>query len=301
MKITTLIENRASNTEPSLASEWGLSLHIAFNNQSILFDTGASGSFADNAKLLSVDLDSVEVLVLSHHHFDHGGGLRRFLELNSKANVYLADLPNGECYVGVLGLLNKYIGLEKEIMNEYADRFEIVSKPIEVLEDVYALPNILSNHPKPIGNKQLYLKKNDNFRPDDFTHEIVMAINDNGKLVIFAGCSHNGILNMVDTVKKEFEGIPIKAMIGGFHLLASLPFCTEDEIIIKKVKNSKPDDYCFLFSFSYRRDSRYFATLPPARTPEATQGKIPPPIVPAPTKKSPSIPTVLLPNLPEPT
>jgi len=224
MKITTLIENRASNTEPGLASEWGLSLHIAFNNQSILFDTGASGSFADNAKLLSVNLNSVEVAVLSHHHFDHGGGLRRFLELNSKAKVYLADVPNGECYVRILGLLNKYIGLDKEIINEYHDRFEIVSKPTEILPDVYIFPNILSIHPKPIGNKQLYLKKDGNLIPDDFTHETVMAIKDNGKLVIFTGCSHNGILNMVDTVVKEFEGIPIKAMIGGFHLLASPPF-----------------------------------------------------------------------------
>lgn len=224
MKITTLIENRASNTEPGLASEWGLSLHIAFNNQSILFDTGASGSFADNAKLLSVDLDSVEVVVLSHHHFDHGGGLRRFFDLNSKAKVYLADLPDGECYVKILGLLNKYIGLDKEIINEYHDRFEIVSKPTEVLPDVYVLPNILSNHPKPIGNKQLYLKKDGNLKPDDFAHETILAIKDNGKLVIFTGCSHNGILNMVDTVMKEFEGFPIKAMIGGFHLLASPPF-----------------------------------------------------------------------------
>jgi len=224
MKITTLIENRASNTNPDLVSEWGLSLHIAFNNRTILFDTGASGLFSENAKLLSVNLDSVEAAVLSHHHFDHGGGLRRFLELNSKAKIYSADVPNGECYVSILGLLNKYIGLDKEIINEYRDRFEIVTKPTEILPDVYIFPNILSIHPKPIGNKQLYLKKDGNLMPDDFAHEIVMAIKDNGKLVIFTGCSHNGILNMVDTVVKEFEEIPIKALIGGFHLLASPPF-----------------------------------------------------------------------------
>jgi 7,8-dihydropterin-6-yl-methyl-4-(beta-D-ribofuranosyl)aminobenzene 5'-phosphate synthase len=51
---------------------------------------------------------------------------------------------------------------------------------------------------------------------DDFAHEIVMAINDNGKLVIFTGCSHNGILNMIETVTREFEGVQIKAVIGAF-------------------------------------------------------------------------------------
>jgi 7,8-dihydropterin-6-yl-methyl-4-(beta-D-ribofuranosyl)aminobenzene 5'-phosphate synthase len=68
------------------------------------------------------------------------------------------------------------------------------------------------------------LKKEGRLSPDEFSHEIVMAIKENGKLVIFTGCSHNGILNMIDTVAREFEGVPIKAVIGGFHLVASPPF-----------------------------------------------------------------------------
>jgi 7,8-dihydropterin-6-yl-methyl-4-(beta-D-ribofuranosyl)aminobenzene 5'-phosphate synthase len=224
MKITTLIENRASNTDPVLVSEWGLSLHIAFNDYSILFDTGVSGLFADNAKKLSIKLDSVQAVVLSHHHFDHGGGLGRFLELNSKCKVYHADVPNGDCYIKIIGFLKKYIGLDNTIMNNNPERFEIVSKPTEILSNVFVFPHILSTYPKPLGNKQIYLRKDGRFMLDDFAHEIVMAINDNGKLVIFTGCSHNGIVNMIETVTREFEGVQIKAVIGGFHLLASPPF-----------------------------------------------------------------------------
>lgn len=51
-----------------------------------------------------------------------------------------------------------------------------------------------------------------------------MVIVDQGELVIFTGCSHNGLLNMVDTVVSEFPGLPIKAVIGGFHLVSSPPF-----------------------------------------------------------------------------
>lgn len=224
MKITTLIENRESTTKPGLTSEWGLSLHIAFNNHSILFDTGASGAFVDNAEHLSVRVDSVDVAVLSHHHFDHGGGLERFFELNSTAKVYLADAPDGECYIKIMGFLKKYIGLDRAIMDDHRERFEIVGKPNEILPGVFIFPKIIDTHPKPRGNKQLHVKTEGKLSPDDFSHEIVMAVKENEKLVIFTGCSHNGILNMIDTVAKEFAGVPIKAVIGGFHLVASPPF-----------------------------------------------------------------------------
>jgi len=224
LKITTLIENRGSTTNPGLTSEWGLSLHIEFNNHSILFDTGASGAFVDNAEHLSIKVDSVDVAVLSHHHFDHGGGLERFFELNSNARVYLAAAPNGECYIKIMGFLKKYIGLDRAIMDDHRERFEIVDKPTEILSGVFIFPKIIDTHPKPLGNKQLYVKTEGKLSSDDFSHEIVMAIKENEKLVIFTGCSHNGILNMIDTVVKEFEGVPIKAVIGGFHLVSSPPF-----------------------------------------------------------------------------
>ena len=223
MKITTLIENRKSITDPGLTSEWGLSLYIEFNNHSILFDTRASGAFVDNATHLSIKVDSIDVAVLSHHHYDHGGGLKRFFELNSNAKVYLADLPDGECYIKILGFLKKYIGLDRGMMRDHRERFEFVGKPTEIIPDVFIFPTIIGTHPKPLGNKQLYLKTEGGLSTDTFSHEIVMAIKENGKLVIFTGCSHNGILNMIDTVAKEFEGVPIKAVIGGFHLVASPP------------------------------------------------------------------------------
>ncbi|MDX1810205.1 MAG: MBL fold metallo-hydrolase [Sulfurospirillaceae bacterium] len=224
MKITTLIENKANSNDPKLTSEWGLSLYIEFNNHSILFDMGTSGAFADNAKHLSIKIDSVDVAVLSHHHFDHGGGLKRFFELNSNAKVYLANMPDGECYSKVLGFFTKYIGLDRTIVNDHKERFNFVGKPTEVIPDVFIFPKIIDTHPTPLGNKHLYLKTKGRFSPDKFSHEIVMAIKENGKLVIFTGCSHNGILNMIDTVAKEFEGVPIKAVIGGFHLVTSPPF-----------------------------------------------------------------------------
>ena len=223
MRVTTLIENRPSEDDPHLKAEWGLSLHISYNGHSILFDTGSSGSFAANAERLSVDIASVDSAVLSHHHFDHGGGLARFLELNPTAEVHLGEAPHGDPICRILGFVKKYIGLDKALVAGHPDRFLTLSEPTEILPGVFLLPHIAGPHPKPGGNRQLLLRTDDGLAPDEFAHEIVMAIVEDGELVIFTGCSHNGVLNMVDTVARQFDGVPIKAVIGGLHLVAAPP------------------------------------------------------------------------------
>src|SRR5271157_4059961 len=210
MRITTLVENRPSKSNPRLVAEWGLSLHVAFNGHDILFDTGTSGSFADNAKHLSVNIAAVDTAVLSHHHFDHGGGLKRFLDLNSSAKVHLGETPKGDCYIKIFRFVKKYIGLDKALMSNYPDRFETITKLTQILPDVFLIPHMLDTYPRPVGNKNIYLKRDGTFALDDFAHEIVMAIKENGKLVVFTGCSHSGILNMLETVARELMGFPSK-------------------------------------------------------------------------------------------
>ena len=87
MKIYALMENVPCQAQ--FAAEHGLSLYIETDRHKILFDTGASEAFAGNAKLLGVDLSQVELAVLSHDHYDHGGGLARFLEENSQGSQLL--------------------------------------------------------------------------------------------------------------------------------------------------------------------------------------------------------------------
>ncbi len=58
------------------------------------FDTGASDLFIRNARLLHIDLQKVDYLILSHGHSDHTGGLRHFLELNKQATVVCKREPS---------------------------------------------------------------------------------------------------------------------------------------------------------------------------------------------------------------
>ena len=87
MRIKVLAEDTSSNS--SMKSEHGLSLYIETMGKKILFDTGASNLFLENAEKMGISIKDVDLAVISHGHYDHGGGLRGFFEENDKAKVYI--------------------------------------------------------------------------------------------------------------------------------------------------------------------------------------------------------------------
>ena len=89
MTITSLLENTAARA--GIAAEHGLSLYIETATRRILFDMGQTDLFARNAEALGIDLSRVDLAILSHGHYDHGGGLAAFLEINQTAPVYLTE------------------------------------------------------------------------------------------------------------------------------------------------------------------------------------------------------------------
>lgn len=219
MKVTVLVENTRLADRSDLQAEHGLSLYIEHQGQQILFDTGASDAFHHNAERLGVDLTAVDLAVLSHHHYDHGGGLPQFLETNSQAKVYLRSHDATGLYGRPLGgLIKRAIGLDRTLFEAYADRFQFVDRPTEIVPGVHILTEIGEPYPLPKANRILFVEKEGTMRPDRFDHELVLVLREGDGLTVFTACSHRGILNMVDAVTKQFPGIPIKAVFGGFHL-----------------------------------------------------------------------------------
>jgi len=74
-------------------------------------------------------------------------------------------------------------------------------------------------HPLLRSNRNLFLARGDQLLPDDFAHELVLVLQERDGLAVFTGCSHQGILNMVEAVIRAFPGSPIKAVFWGFHLV----------------------------------------------------------------------------------
>lgn len=221
MEVTALIEDKTINSE--LYAEKGLSFHIKQDGNIILFDTGVTGSFVDNASELGVDLKDVNVAAISHGHFDHGGGLRRFLEINKKSPIYISTQSDGDHYFKGFAFIKRYIGMDKTLFSDYSDRFNIINEFKEILPDVYLIKDIKMKYPVPAGSKYLYKKEGNHLVLDDFSHEQMMVIKEDDGMVIFTGCSHHGVLNMVESAIEKFPDTPIKGLFGGFHFIG-LPF-----------------------------------------------------------------------------
>jgi len=223
MRVTSLIENSCSEERPELQAEFGLSLHVEANGSRVLFDTGTSGVFLANAEALGIDIAAVDVAVISHQHFDHGGGLATFLEANDRAPVYLRDGPLAGRWFRAFGLLKRPIGLDLELVERHSDRIRYVDGTREVTPGVFLVCDIGSAHPRPRGNRRLFVERDGGFDRDPFDHELMMVVHETDGMVVFSGCSHHGILNMMDAATAAFPERPVAAVFGGFHLIG-LPF-----------------------------------------------------------------------------
>ena len=89
MKLYVLSENTALNED--FSSEHGLSVYIESKGRHILFDMGQGALYSDNAKKLGLDIKRIDTAIISHGHYDHGGGLSHFLRENDTAPVYIKD------------------------------------------------------------------------------------------------------------------------------------------------------------------------------------------------------------------
>ncbi len=163
---------------------WGLSLLI---DDRIIFDTGESGRWLlGNMKKLQVDMERINTVVISHDHWDHTGGLWNLLKNKEGLKVYA-------CPGFSEGFKKKVRKLKGELIE--VDGFT------EIEKDIFITGEIAGEYKrKYIGEQAVVIKKGE-------------------KLTIITGCSHPGIVKIINKVRENFPGMEVNMVFGGFHLL----------------------------------------------------------------------------------
>jgi 7,8-dihydropterin-6-yl-methyl-4-(beta-D-ribofuranosyl)aminobenzene 5'-phosphate synthase len=218
VKITIVVDNRIAR--PELRVEHGLALWIESEDKRILFDSGQGGALGKNARVLGVDLGKTDIVVLSHGHYDHGGGIAQVIKRAQKAELY--------CHPGVV--LPHYSirdGIAAPVHMPQASLAAIDGMPplqIHWLQQ----PFMLSAHvglSGPIPRETSYEDTGGPFyldlqgkRPDLLSDDLALWIRTGNGLVVCVGCSHAGLVNTLNHIRRLNNSDKIRAVIGGFHL-----------------------------------------------------------------------------------
>lgn len=227
MRIVTLIENTVGSKP--LKCEHGLSIYVETGKHKLLVDTGSSGAAIDNAKTMGVDVKNVDTVILSHGHYDHTGGVMRFVQENPKAKIYMQK-KGGKDYYSSSGGTIHYIGVDKAILD--LPNMNLIEGDLRIDEELSLFTGVTGRKYWPSGNRTLILRENGVDKQDTFDHEQYLVIKSEGKSLLLSGCAHNGILNILEKYREIYGGEP-DVVISGFHMMKKTGYLKEDEEIIK--------------------------------------------------------------------
>jgi 7,8-dihydropterin-6-yl-methyl-4-(beta-D-ribofuranosyl)aminobenzene 5'-phosphate synthase len=211
-RVTILYDSFGSN--PALTMDWGYAALIEYEGRRILFDTGNNDRILErNVKALGVDLQSVDLVVMSHRHGDHMGGLAYLLKVNPAVKVYApkegsgvygdqmpsstfyrkdASLPAEQRYYGghppdILQMGSAWPGAD----------IQLIDKTMEILPGISIIA-LVSDKPGTLEMRELSL-----------------AIRTSEGLMLVVGCSHPGVERIVQEATAIDPHIHI--LIGGLH------------------------------------------------------------------------------------
>ncbi|MFH5835424.1 MBL fold metallo-hydrolase [Proteiniclasticum sp. C24MP] len=215
MRIAVLLENDKVKDRDELLSAHGVSFYIESMGRKMIFDFGPDARFLENARMMNIPLEEVDLAFLSHGHQDHAGGIPAFLKVNSKAPIYAHPKAMDKHYSRQENGIMKDIITPEEVSG--SSRFILVEGITRLDAHLTLISQITGEEMMPPGNETLYMREGEEYLRDDFRHEHNLLLEEEGKLFLIIGCGHRGVVNLVETVKK-IKGRYPDHVIGGFHI-----------------------------------------------------------------------------------
>lgn len=218
VSVTALMDNQPSENK-ALINEHGLSYLVEGEGFRFLFDCGAGSHPWDNAHRLGRSIQNLDAVILSHSHYDHAAGYRDLLERNCGSRLLYTGPHFFEPKFAWDG--RKYTdlsaGFDASFLEVHTVEHRTVENITELAPGVYLVGGFPRVHDFETIPDRFLRQSEDGFIPDDFSDEILLAIDTPQGLAILVGCSHPGILNMVEHVCAVLDR-PVFGVFGGTHL-----------------------------------------------------------------------------------
>lgn len=218
LKATMLCENSVLGVLGGVA-EHGLSVYLETDHGSYLIDTGQGKGVINNSRVLGLDLKAIKGIIISHHHYDHTGGLLDVLDIRGEVNVYAHPELFKDSYI-IRDGKEKYIGIpfKREILESRGARFVFSREWQEIAPDIFMTGEVPRLTPYEKGDKNQVLKGEKGYVQDLILDDQAVVCKTDKGLFIILGCSHSGVINTLNYAIKMTGEKRIHTVIGGTHL-----------------------------------------------------------------------------------
>lgn len=224
MRIIMLIENTAVSQK--LLVEHGMSLFIDNGGEFILFGTGSSSKLINNAKRMKLPIDQIDTAVIPHNHFSYTGGLDNLIQINPDIRVFA--LKEADCSpVKKKGLFFSPMGNLSEKIKKHRDNFILFNSFQKISNGFFLMKDEVGDRSFYLSDRGGKLKSGDEYVTDEVDHECFGVAFPSGEVkkgcIIFGGCAHCGLPNMIKTVRRNWGDIPVLSIVSGLHYMGDTP------------------------------------------------------------------------------